>query len=68
MRSEPDPDVEARLAKQATSNVFLSVITEAALRDGVAILPMARRRDRLAAEVDNMTPGRFRATHSALRQ
>ena len=46
MRSEPDPGVEAWLAKQATSNVFHSVITEAELRYGVAILPMARRRDR----------------------
>ena len=54
MRSKPDPGVKMWLAKQDTANVFISVITEAELRYGVAILPMGRRRDRIAAEVENM--------------
>ena len=54
MRAKPDPGVAAWLDAQDASAVFLSVITEAELRYGVAILPKGRRRARLAAEVDKM--------------
>ena len=54
MRPKPDPNVEDWLANQSTANVFLSVITEAELRYGVAILPAGQRRDRIAAAVENM--------------
>ena len=54
MRPQPDPGVVAWLADQPAANIFLSVITEAELRYGVAILPAGRRRDQIAAEVENM--------------
>ena len=38
MRPKPDPNVADWLANQSTANVFLSVITKAELRYGVAIL------------------------------
>ena len=54
IRPNPDPKVEAWLAKQYSANVFLPVISEAELRYGVAILPGGMRRDRLAAEIEGM--------------
>ena len=39
IRPHPDPKVEAWLAGQYAANVFLSVISEAELRYGIAILP-----------------------------
>ena len=54
IRPHPDPKVEAWLAGQYSANVFLSVISEAELRYGVAILPAGIRRDRLAAEIEGM--------------
>ncbi len=54
IRPDPDPKVEAWLAEQYFANVFLSVISEAELRYGVAILPAGIRRDRLADEIDGM--------------
>ena len=54
MRPKPDPGVAAWLAKQSAANVFISVITEAELRYGVAILPAGQRCDRIAAAVENM--------------
>lgn len=54
MRHRPDTNVTTWLANQASADVFISVITEAELRYGVAILPAGRRRDEIAAEVENM--------------
>ena len=54
MLPKPDPNVAAWLANQSAAHVFLSVITEAELRYGVAILPAGRRRDRIAAAVESM--------------
>ena len=54
IRPNPDPGVEAWLAEQVAANVFLSVISEAELRYGVAILPAGQRRDRLTAEIEGM--------------
>ena len=54
MRPEPDPGVEAWLFHQSAANLFISVFTEAELRYGVAILPAGRRRDRIAAAVEDM--------------
>ncbi len=48
MRPKPDPRVATWLAGQPTADVFLSAITEAELRYGVAILPAGQRRDRIA--------------------
>ncbi|MDD9985146.1 MAG: type II toxin-antitoxin system VapC family toxin [Spirochaetaceae bacterium] len=54
MRRTPEPAVVAWLDAQEASAVYISVITEAELRYGVAILPEGRRRTRLAAELDKM--------------
>ena len=43
-RPKPNLAVTTWLAKQTYSEVFLSAITEAELRYGVAILPMGKRR------------------------
>lgn len=59
MRPRPDAAVSAWLADQPAADVFLSVIAEAELRYGVAILPAGRRRERLAAAVENMLQGEF---------
>ena len=52
MRGTPEPAVVAWLDAQEASAVYISVVTEAELRYGVAILPEGRRRTRLAAELD----------------
>ena len=52
MRRTPEPAVVAWLDAQEASAVYISVITEAELRYGVAILPEGRRRTRLAAALD----------------
>ena len=54
MRREPDPTVEAWVAAQAASSLFLSVIGEAELRYGVAIMPAGRRREIIARKMDEM--------------
>ena len=53
MRRTPEPAVVAWLDAQEASAVYISVITEAELRYGVATLPEGRRRTRLSAELDN---------------
>lgn len=53
-RPAPDPSVISWLDAQITEDVFLSAVTEAELRFGVAILPVGRRRERLTSEVENM--------------
>ena len=53
-RLAPNPSVIAWLDSQITEDVYLSAITEAELRFGIAILPAGRRRERLAFEVENM--------------
>ena len=54
IRPEPDPGAAAWLSAQPAETVFLSVISEAELRYGAAILPPGRRRDRLASEIEHM--------------
>lgn len=61
IRPKPDPRVETWLSRQAAENIFLSVISEAELRYGIAVLPMGRRRERLAAEIENMLQEDFAA-------
>ena len=53
-RPAPNPSVITWLGAQITEDVYLSTITEAELRFGVAILPPGRRRDKLASEIENM--------------
>ena len=52
MRLTPDPMVTAWFSVQDSAELYLTAVTEAELRAGVARLPPGRRRDRIAAEVD----------------
>ena len=40
--------------RQPTHSLYLSTVTEAELRYGVAILPLGQRRERLLVEIENM--------------
>ena len=52
MRPTPAPAVMAWFSGQDSAELYLTAVSEAELRAGVAILPAGRRRERLAAEVD----------------
>ena len=52
MRQTPAPAVMAWFSAQDSAELYLTAVSEAELRAGVAILPAGRRRERLAAEVD----------------
>jgi predicted nucleic acid-binding protein len=54
MRARPSPRVEAWLAAEPPAGLFISTITEAELRYGVAVLPRGRRRDLLSAALEAM--------------
>ena len=54
MKAAPRPSVKLWLAAQPRITVFISAITEAELRLGVALLPDGRRRDALAADMEAM--------------
>lgn len=53
-RPAPNPSVISWLDAQITEDVYITAVTEAELRFGVAILPAGRRRERLESEVENM--------------
>ena len=59
MRPAPDPAVERWLADQPAASVFISAITEAELRYGVALLPSGKRRSTIAAEIEGMLGEEF---------
>ena len=54
MRAAPEAAVEQWLADQPAVRVFISAITEAELRYGLALLPPGKRRSALAVEIENM--------------
>lgn len=54
LRPAPAPEVEAWLAGQNGADVFLTVISEAELRYGVAIMAEGKRRDALGIVMDNI--------------
>ena len=54
MRPAPEVAVEQWLADQPVASVFISAITEAELRYGLALMPPGKRRSALAAEIENM--------------
>ena len=54
MRTDPNPHVEQWLGSQPDASVFTSAITEAELRYGAALLPNAKRRSALTAEIEAM--------------
>ena len=54
MRPAPEAAVEQWLAGQPAASVFISTITEAELRYGLALMPGGKRRSALAVEIENM--------------
>ena len=49
MRHTPEPVVASWVAERATSSLFLTAVTEAELRFGLAVMPSGKRRDGLAS-------------------
>ena len=60
MRPVPDAAVERWLAGQPIASVFISAITEAELRYGLALMPQGKRRAALHVEVANMLEQDFK--------
>lgn len=54
MRPAPSAAVESWLGSQPTAGIFISAITEAELRYGLALLPEGRRRKQLVAQAEAM--------------
>ena len=54
MRSAPHPVIASWVAERATSNLFLTAVTEAELRFGLAVMPLGKRRDGLAKGLERM--------------
>ncbi len=60
LRPTPEPKVEAWLAAQEGAQIYLTSISEAELRFGVAILAAGQRRDALSQAIDGMLREDFR--------
>lgn len=60
LRKAPEPKVEAWLAAQEGADVYLSAVTEAELRLGVAVMPPGRRRTAIAGVMDGILQEDFR--------
>ena len=54
MRPAPDPLIVSWVAERATSSRFLTAVTEAELRFGLALMPPGKRRAGLAAGLKRM--------------
>ena len=54
MRAEPSPTVLGWFGAHDAADLFISAVTEAELRAGIAYLPEGQRRDRLQLAVDAM--------------
>ncbi len=61
MRAEPAQIVLDWFGKHDAGDLFISAVTEAELRTGVAILPEGQRRDRLQLAIDAMIDQDFQA-------
>ncbi len=61
LRPVPEPRIEAWLAAQDGAGIYLTAITEAELRYGVAIMADGKRRDALAKAIDGLLRDDFRA-------
>ena len=61
LRKTPEPRVEAWLSAQEGAEVYLSAVSEAELRLGVAVMPTGRRRNALASMIDDILREDFRA-------
>ena len=60
LRKTPEPRVEAWVAAQDGADIYLSAVTEAELRLGVAVLPAGRRRTKLAEMMNGILQEDFR--------
>ena len=54
MRPAPDPVIASWVAAHATSSLFLTAVTEAELRFGLAVMPTGKRRDGLGAALERV--------------
>ena len=54
MRERPSPEVLGWMDNQLTDNLFVTSITEAEIRTGIAILPEGERRRGLAAAAERL--------------
>jgi predicted nucleic acid-binding protein len=54
MRPLPAPEVEQWLGEQPPASLFISAVTEAELRFGLALLPNGKRRAKLSVEIEDM--------------
>jgi predicted nucleic acid-binding protein len=54
MRPTPSPAVETWMSAQPASGMFISAVTEAELRYGLALLPNGQRQRRLLAQAEAM--------------
>lgn len=61
MRAEPAQSVLDWFGQHDAADLFISAVTEAELRTGVACLPEGQRRDRLQLAIDVMIDQDFRA-------
>ena len=52
MRPQPEPTVMAWLAAQAIQTLYLTTLTTAELLAGVEVMPLGKRRQRVAAALD----------------
>ncbi len=54
MRPAPEPAIASWVAERATSSLFLTAVTEAELRFGLAVMSPGKRRDGLATGLERM--------------
>ena len=54
MRPAPEPLIASWITDRATSSLYLTAISEAELRFGLAVMPSGKRRDGLAAGLERM--------------
>ena len=54
MRPAPEPLIASWIPDRATSSLYLTAISEAELRFGLAVMPSGKRRDGLAAGLERM--------------
>ena|ERR1700722_3644517 len=59
MRPKPDGNVEAWFGSQPGAGLFLSSVTEAELRVGVALMPSGRKREKLTESLVAMLTEEF---------
>ena len=59
MRPAPDPAIATWVAERATSSLFLTAVTEAELRYGLAVMPPGKRREGLATGLERMLKAGF---------